>query len=78
MFLDQLYKPPLGEGRGIGSFFVRRSVYFEIFGRLVPSKNTGNTPASQLQITAIGQPGENETPVQSLISSPNFQQLSSS
>jgi hypothetical protein len=49
--LRSIYEPTVGEGDGISSFFVRRSVFFAFFGR--PPKNSeqegGNPPPPDLE-----------------------------
>jgi hypothetical protein len=53
LFLQSVYKPTIGEGDGVSSFFVRRSVFFAFFGR--PPKNFlferqgGNPPSPDLE-----------------------------
>ena len=53
LFLRSIYEPTIGEGDGISSFFVRRSVFFAFFGR--PPKNSlfeqqgGNPPSPDLE-----------------------------
>jgi hypothetical protein len=53
LFLRSIYEPTVGEGDGISSFFVRRSVFFAFFGR--PPKNSlferqgGNPPSPDLE-----------------------------
>ncbi|KAI9773214.1 MAG: hypothetical protein M1839_002222 [Geoglossum umbratile] len=44
LFLDVLYDPVVGEGKGISSFYVRSSVYFAFFGRYIGSSSTNTIP----------------------------------
>ncbi|KAI9775932.1 MAG: hypothetical protein M1839_000721 [Geoglossum umbratile] len=44
LFLDVLYDPVPGEGKGISSFYVRSSVYFAFFGRYISSSSTNTIP----------------------------------
>jgi hypothetical protein len=62
IFLDVLYDPRSGEGKGISSFFVRTSVYFAFFGRLQDNSavNPPSTPQPEEPAPRAGT--RNQTP----------------
>jgi len=64
LFLDVLYDPRLGEGKGISSLYVRASVFFAFFGKHRPSSPMDTDPSIQPRVLDSNSQVGEENPLQ--------------